>query len=104
MSNKNVRRFLQPPKNSFFLFGPRGCGKSTWLNEHFKDAHNISLLDEGLYTYNEVDEIFYWSPAEAKHTEVDFLLKKGREYIAIEVKATMKLRPEHYLSIAFAPS
>jgi predicted AAA+ superfamily ATPase len=24
-------RFLQPPADSFFLFGPRGTGKSTWL-------------------------------------------------------------------------
>jgi type II secretory ATPase GspE/PulE/Tfp pilus assembly ATPase PilB-like protein len=25
----SVRRFLQPPSGSFFLFGPRGTGKST---------------------------------------------------------------------------
>jgi len=25
-----VRRFLQPPAGSVFLFGPRGAGTSTW--------------------------------------------------------------------------
>ena len=34
------------------------------------------------------DEMFYWSPTEAKKTEVDFLLKKGKEYVAIEVKSS----------------
>lgn len=37
-------RTLQPPKRSFFLFGPRGTGKSTWLREHFPDALTINLL------------------------------------------------------------
>ncbi len=46
--------------------------------------------------FGEIDEIFYWSPAEAKDTEVDFLIRKGTEYIAVEVKAARKLRPEHF--------
>ena len=33
------------------------------------------------------DEISYWSPADSYKTEVDFLLKKGSELIAIEVKS-----------------
>ena len=33
-----VRRFFQAPKESFFLFGPRGTGKSTWLRRTFPDA------------------------------------------------------------------
>ena len=33
------------------------------------------------------EEMFYWSPAEARKTEVDFLLKRGDELTAIEVKA-----------------
>jgi predicted AAA+ superfamily ATPase len=41
-----VRRFLQPPSGSFFLFGPRGTGKSTWLQEWFgDDALLLDLLD-----------------------------------------------------------
>lgn len=33
------------------------------------------------------DEIFYWAPAQPSQTEVDFLLRRGREYVAIEVKS-----------------
>lgn len=34
------------------------------------------------------DEIFFWAPHQALQTEVDFLLRRDREFIAIEVKAT----------------
>jgi hypothetical protein len=33
------------------------------------------------------DEASYWAPAQARQTEVDFLLRRGREFLAIEVKA-----------------
>lgn len=33
------------------------------------------------------DEISYWAPLQARQTEVDFLLRRGREYLALEVKA-----------------
>jgi uncharacterized protein len=36
------------------------------------------------------DAVNYWSPAETKMTEVDFLLSRGKEKIAIEVKAKEK--------------
>jgi predicted AAA+ superfamily ATPase len=42
-------RLLSPPKGSFFLFGPRGSGKSTWLRATFPEAHTIDLLDEGRF-------------------------------------------------------
>lgn len=42
-------RLLQPPGGSFFLFGVRGAGKSTWARTRFPDAHVVDLLDEGLY-------------------------------------------------------
>lgn len=38
-----------PPRDSFFLFGLRGVGKSTWVGKQFPDAHRFDLLDEGLY-------------------------------------------------------
>jgi predicted AAA+ superfamily ATPase len=37
-------RFFQDTKESFFLFGPRGTGKSTWVKQHLKDALIIDLL------------------------------------------------------------
>lgn len=36
-------------KRSFFLFGPRGTGKSSWLRENFKTSRYLDLLDDGLY-------------------------------------------------------
>jgi len=40
-----IDRFFHPPKSSFFLFGPRGTGKSTFVNQYFKDAIYTDLLD-----------------------------------------------------------
>lgn len=42
-------RITRAPERSFFLFGPRGVGKSTWVREVFGDAHRFDLLDEALY-------------------------------------------------------
>lgn len=39
-----VRRFFQAPESSFFLFGPRGTGKSTWIAENLPDALRVDLL------------------------------------------------------------
>ena len=39
-----INRFSQDPLQSFFLFGPRGTGKSTWLMEKIGDAIFIDLL------------------------------------------------------------
>ena len=40
-----------PPKNkSFFLFGPRGTGKSTWVRKQFPQAVYLDLLEAELYT------------------------------------------------------
>lgn len=43
------KRLLSPPQGSFFLFGLRGVGKSTWVRQTFPDAVRFDLLDEGLY-------------------------------------------------------
>jgi len=44
-------RFFQPPSQSFFLFGPRGTGKTTWLKKHFTNALYIDLLDPENYRH-----------------------------------------------------
>lgn len=46
MGQKNalVKRFFDPPKQSFFLFGPRGTGKSTWMKALFPEALCLNLL------------------------------------------------------------
>jgi predicted AAA+ superfamily ATPase len=48
MADTVVARLLQPPSESFFLFGPRGTGKSRWLETHLGDALTFDLLDEAV--------------------------------------------------------
>ena len=43
-------RLLRLPKNkSFFLFGPRGVGKTTWVKENFPKAIYLDLLNAQTY-------------------------------------------------------
>lgn len=42
-------RLLQPPKRSFFLFGPRGTGKTAWLQAQLPSALTFDLLQAGDY-------------------------------------------------------
>jgi hypothetical protein len=36
------------------------------------------------------DELAYWAPAEARRLEVDFLLRRGAEFCALEIKAARR--------------
>lgn len=42
---KPLKRLLRAPDMSFFLFGARGTGKSTWLRAALPDAIYLDLLD-----------------------------------------------------------
>lgn len=44
-----VPRLLSRPERSFFLFGPRGTGKSTWLARAVPDALVVDLLEASLF-------------------------------------------------------
>jgi predicted AAA+ superfamily ATPase len=44
-----INRLLKKPKESFFLFGPRGTGKSTWVNAAFKNALVVNLLQPDVF-------------------------------------------------------
>ncbi len=46
---KLYKRILPFPKSSFFLFGMRGSGKSTWVREQNLASQTIDLLREELY-------------------------------------------------------
>ena len=46
--------------------------------------------------YSLFEEMYYWSPVDSKKTEVDFLLKRGKELIAIEVKARTQVSSSEY--------
>ncbi len=57
-----ITRFFKAPKQSFFLFGPRGTGKSTWLKNRYPDALWIDLL--------ELDQLRLYSAAPERLKEV----------------------------------
>jgi predicted AAA+ superfamily ATPase len=42
-------RLLKPPERSFFLFGPRGTGKTAWLRAQLGGALFFDLLQSGTY-------------------------------------------------------
>ena len=44
-----IRRFFAEPAGSFFLFGPRGTGKSTWLRQRFPKALWIDMLQPDVH-------------------------------------------------------
>ena len=68
-------RFFRAPAGSFFLFGPRGTGKSLWTERTFPDALRIDLLDpESVRTYSarpeRLRELIDGTPA-ARHLVLD---------------------------------
>ena len=50
MEKKYIHRLLKVPERSFFLFGPRGIGKTTWLRKVLPDACFFDLLEYSLYS------------------------------------------------------
>jgi uncharacterized protein len=49
MPLQSVPRLYRLPESSFFLFGLRGVGKSTWIRSQLPGARRFDLLDETLY-------------------------------------------------------
>lgn len=44
-----ITRFFQCPSQSFFLFGPRGTGKSLWTQHQFGQALRLDLLEPDIF-------------------------------------------------------
>jgi len=49
VGTRHYPRLLTPPRGSFFLFGVRGVGKSTWAEARLREARRVNLLDEGVH-------------------------------------------------------
>ncbi|MFB6356151.1 MAG: ATP-binding protein, partial [bacterium] len=43
-----ITRVFDPPASHYYLFGPRGTGKSTFITNHYPDAMVIDLLQPQL--------------------------------------------------------
>jgi predicted AAA+ superfamily ATPase len=39
-----IPRYFQPPSGSYYLFGPRGTGKSAWTQRYYRESLRIDLL------------------------------------------------------------
>ncbi len=67
-----IPRSLRPPKSkSFFLFGPRGTGKTTWLKATFPGAAVLDLLKEADYQefLRNPSQLEAWAAAHAQRRE-----------------------------------
>jgi predicted AAA+ superfamily ATPase len=49
MSSNTFKRFLQQTEECYFLFGPRGTGKTTWLKMNYPEALYIDLLSTSAF-------------------------------------------------------
>jgi predicted AAA+ superfamily ATPase len=92
-----------------YLFDP---GVARALKGHVAgkpSREELGALFEGwvvglLRAYGHHRELFedwaYWSPADARTTEVDVVLRRGREYLAIEAKLDAPRRRRTWLVCA----
>lgn len=87
IANPNyIPRIIDPPRSSYFLLGPRGTGKSTWLSHHYPSAKRIDfLLGEEERRYAAFPE---------KIRDVVEALPDGSTLILDEIQRVPRLLPE----------
>jgi uncharacterized protein len=81
-----IPRIINPPKGSYFLLGPRGTGKSTWLRHQYPKAIRIDLL------LGEEERRFSAYPEKIR--DVTNSLPKGSTLILDEIQRVPRLLPE----------
>ncbi len=83
-------RSLDPPRSAFFLFGPRGTGKSTWIRSRFAGAHVFDLLTPDNTVRYEREPALFRAEVLAR--------PKGDWIVVDEVQRVPRLRDEvHHL-------
>jgi predicted AAA+ superfamily ATPase len=81
-----IPRILSPPEGSYFLLGPRGTGKSTWLIHQYPKASRIDLL------LGEEERRFSAYPEKIR--DVVDSLPEGSTLILDEIQRVPRLLPE----------
>lgn len=81
-----IPRILNPPEGSYFLLGPRGTGKSTWLLHKYPNAIRLDLL------LGEEERRFSAYPERIR--DVVSPLKEGSTVILDEIQRVPNLLPE----------
>lgn len=79
-------RLITPPNQSYFLLGPRGTGKSTWLKHQYPNALRIDLL------LGEEERRYASHPERIR--DVAHALPAGSTLIIDEVQRVPRLLPE----------
>ena len=69
VSSGRYTRLTRAARQSFFLLGVRGAGKSTWARRQFPDALRIDLLDEGRYQDYLIDPSLFAAELDAVPAE-----------------------------------
>jgi predicted AAA+ superfamily ATPase len=88
--SKYIPRIINPPDDSYFLLGPRGTGKSTWLAHQYPDAIRIDLL------LGEEERKFSAYPEKLR--DLVLSLPEGSTLILDEIQRVPRLLPEiHFL-------
>ena len=85
-NSQYVPRSITPPEGSYFLLGPRGTGKSTWLLHSYPKAIRIDLL------LGEEERRFSAYPERIR--DVASTLSSGSTLILDEIQRVPKLLPE----------
>ncbi len=97
-------RLREQKSYKFYLIDP-GLARALKKNFGPVSTEEKGFLFEGLMaqllrTYKDYrglcEDIYYWSSLGSKQTEVDFLLKRGEELIAIEAKAKNDVSSQDY--------
>lgn len=83
---KYIPRLINPPKGSYFLLGPRGTGKSTWLLHNYPEAVRIDLL------LGEEERRFSAYPERIR--DVVNAMENGSTLILDEIQRVPRLLPE----------
>ena len=84
--SKYIPRIMNPPSGSYFLLGPRGTGKSTWLRHQYPKALRIDLL------LGEEERRYSAYPERIR--EVAAALPKDSTLILDEIQRVPRLLPE----------
>ena len=81
-----ITRTITPPSESYFLLGPRGTGKSTWLLHQYPEAVRLDLLLG--------DEERRFSAYPERIRDVASAMKPGSTLIIDEIQRIPRLLPE----------
>jgi predicted AAA+ superfamily ATPase len=80
-----IDRFFKPPPASFFLFGPRGTGKSTFISKVFKDSLSVDMLDP--------ERVRYFSAMPERLREITDAYAKPGTLVIDEIQKVPDLLP-----------